>query len=485
MFVCFGGNQFLVKTNFNKDYYLTHKFINVKEEVGDLSFNCPVDFKESGLVKKDSPDIFNTDIVFSVTNDEAVPPFINGTPIGANHGQPCAIQVYSEKHQKTIKDVGAVYKDESGIEFTLLKVLDDDLLVFVSQNVGEDDLNYKFIKKIEGKLNYCRNGNNKKSILINSQSVTQLYRAIKRKKCEVIAYTNQDSKRVVTGAECDYVDIIEEYDIINPATVCSLVEKNRPIGGYKYPLNLSNFGEPMFEYKIVYRIDESGEIVIYFNHKKIKDVDCNRMMGVMYQEKKDMYLGGVYRIIPKTLPFTESDITFDFSKPVALRGEPFPRSFALVKEFWQDKNSPPDRVIDYFKDVFGNVKLGFACGFLPIYDGEPNVRKDNIDDAINIKFTHKVYPTFKDKNLDTCKGVGYKKYFEVSKNGISCYDVKYLDKNYIYMDFLIEGDCEYKLKGEVKPFEISENVEYSIKNGVLTVKNKSNSSAYATFIEQL
>ena len=99
---------------------------------------------EAGLIQKDKRDCFHLDIPFHLSNDEVPSMQINGHWNGAGHGEPCCIALYAPSHNKTIADVGSVWKDEAGVTFTLLRVATEDHLIFVSENIGTLE-DYKFI----------------------------------------------------------------------------------------------------------------------------------------------------------------------------------------------------------------------------------------------------------------------------------------------------------------------------------------------------
>ena len=211
-------------------------------------------------------------------------------------------------------------------------------------------------------------------------------------------------------------------------------------------------------------------------------------MGFMAQSKRDVYGGGVYRYMPKTKPLVDEDGVYDFTKPSPIypkSAKLLPKKLNLTKEFWQDPNSPPDRVVDYLRDENGNDKLCFACGYLPIYDCEKSERAKNVKSAFTVVQTRKVYPNVKDGEFDSVKGVAYKKYFEPTKNGISIYSVNYQNKNYIYADLFKKGKCEYQIKGKITLYEKSDDILYQIKDGKLVVESLKEGSLYATFIEEI
>lgn len=212
MVVRFLLNTLSIDTNFNEKYNIKHTFTNVIDST--TLFNGEIDFLSSSLIplNETSPKT----IVLSKSSD-AVPAFsINGVYIGANHGQPSCINVYAPNHGKTLKDVGAVYQDERGIKFTILRVRNADYITFISENVGDSVTNYAFENEITGTLSYLSNGENNNDITVEEQLPRVfLVKAIKHDYKDVVIYKDGKGKRVITGGyECDYVELQESYSII-------------------------------------------------------------------------------------------------------------------------------------------------------------------------------------------------------------------------------------------------------------------------------
>ncbi len=482
------GRLTCIKCDFDKQNSIIHKLIYATPEIGDLSANCPVEFSETGLHNVNSSDDYS--ITLAKCTDESTPCMITDTVLGGNHGMPCAITVIANNHNKTLKDVGAIYTDENNTPFVLVKVLDDDNLIFVHYNQNERIYKSDYIKEINGTLNYLENGNDTKSVTPLMQSCGFLCRANRYTKKQLKAYKNgQEVLFITSTSDCDLVKIIEEYLVINPVSCVKELVKKRPKSGYTHKIDVSEFGNPIIESKVNYLVQSDGTVVIEFNYERVSQFEWRFQMGFMAQSKSDVYGGGVYRYIPKTKPLVDEDGVYDFTKPSPIypkSAKLFPKKLDLTKEFWQDKNSPPDRVVDYFKDTNGNDKLCFACGYLPIYDCEKSVRANNINSAFSVVHTRKVYPIVKDGKFDNVKGVAYKKYFIPCENGVSIYSVNYQNKNYIYADFFKQGKCEYDIKGKITLYEKSDDISYEIKDNKLIITSlKNGCSLYATFIEEV
>lgn len=469
----------LFRTHFNDKYDIVHQFTNMIGE--SIERNGQIDFLSSGLIEKDNYNHWNCPIKLSSSSDEAAPIIVNGSWIGGGHGQPCGVTVYAPLHGKTNKDVGAVYVDEAGIKFTILRIFNEDYITFVSENIGESVTAYKFKTKADGKLTFLSDGEDKSDVNIIESHLTLLPQAVKHRQRKLVAYKDGKAKTIFSSIECDYAEIWESYDIINPATIAPALTASRPQGGYTYTPNLSDYGEFMISLDQKFIINPDGTILVDFALEKLMDVRFDTCLGVMYQEKADVFGGGKYRFLSKTKPFTTPEGTFDFSSPYPLRGEAYPNAYSPNKNDFVDPDNPFDRIVDYFRDVNGKDRLGFTCGYLPVFDGVPEKRKDMIDGGIFIYKTRKAYPYFMSNGkCPKFRGVGFKKFFDTEQRS-SVYAVDYDKKKYIYFDIFENNTLEFNTNGNVTLLEAS-GIDYKIERGKIIV---SGNKGFATFVEEI
>ncbi len=478
MFACMSKYQLLVQTPYSETHDLVQKFRGMAITNG--TFNDPVDFMEAGLIRKDKWDCFHIDVPFAISNDEAVPCIINNIWHGAGHGYPCCVVLRVPRHDKTVADVGSVWKDDAGVTFTLLRIETEDHLLFVSENIGTLE-DYKFVMQITGKLTYVSHGAHTAPIpATDEQKTVYLTRAYKFTKKRVIVISGGEERILFSSAHCDSVRIEEEYEIRNPATVAPALTAARPQGGFLSQPDLGEYGQTMLIHRMQYHILPDGTVLCDFNHEKTMDIHFDCWLGAMYQEKLDVYGGSIHRRIPKTLPIVCTDGTFDFTDPISLEkgvyteGKPY-----ITSEFWSVPDSPPDRIVDYFRDTEGHDRLGFACGYLPLYDGIPEKRLQHLTHAGLLNSTRKVYPTFMNGDLDKVRGIAYKKYFPQNTDRASFYTITFAGKTYIYMDFISENTLSVPVSGAVTLYEKSDDVSYEVKGDTIFAKG---TKGYAVFI---
>ena len=445
-----------VTTDFDGEYLLMTKFTG--SDIISAPYNRPVDFNMTRLIKKDFSRDDLVDVVLSTTTDEATPVFVNGDYIGANHGEHGLINVYSENHGKDFADIGSVWQDATGVKFTLVRVC-DNRLYFISENMGESEARYVFKKEICGILTHVSGAENIYDINVQSQNADMICSAIRSVKRKVYGVYNGVRSETIRREEADCCEIVDEYYIINPATVAPEIIASRPKCGYRENPDLSMYGEPMIHYNLTYRILKDGTVLSNIDIKKITDVNWTKCMGHMCQDRMNAFWGGVYRCYPKTLPLVSNGVTYDFTKPYRVDTGPYPATFMLTSEFWLDKNSPPDRMVDYLADKSGKYVLAFTAGYLPVFDGEKSVRVKSIDKTQEMYSTRKFYPMLKTGKIDSVRAVAFKKYFRPINNNVSAFSVEYSGKKYHYVDFLGEDSYTLNVSGYAEVYECYGDIE--------------------------
>ncbi len=465
----------LFATHYSDEFELIQKFSGLSPV--NAYYNTPVNFTESGLKYKNKWDIWHIDVPFAYSNDEAPPVMVNKKWLGANHVFPFAVALHIPDHGKEYADIGSLWQDDEGTKWTLTNV-SEEVLTFVSENIGESYTKYDFKMQIASKLTHIENAVNKEDIDCNVESwKSALSPSIRITKCKVITYTDGKPQLLLYHTECDYAEIHEDYDIVNPVSMVEEIRKNRPEGGYTSPF-YGAMGETMVSVSRIYRIENDGTITCDFKIKKHMDIHLMRCLGVMFQEKLDTYGGGIYRYIPKSKPFVCDEGSFDFSMPVSTAPGPYPKNGYLTPQFWEDEKNPPDRIVDYFRNTDGKDVMGFSCGYLPVLDGVPEIRTKQLLSTVNHVSTRKAYPFFMEGDISECHGIAYRKHFPVDKDKTSVYTIPYGDKTYTYVDLFEEDIITVPMENQPELYEKANGISYSYENGILTVKGK----GYSMFI---
>lgn len=441
------GTDLAVRTDFSDKFDLLQIMRGLEPVPGQ---NSPVDFRIAALCDKEQTDIWHADRVLAFSTDECPPLVINGEDIGGNHGQPCLIRVTAPAHDLSAKDTGSYWKDESGLGFTLMKAESRDTLLFLSDNIGSGEINYRFADRITGSLTPV-DAESAEIVPQCQESGIQLTPAIRHTERKALFFKDGDSadiKGEVKGCEC--VEIREAYEIINPATVAEAIRNAKSRGEIAPSLNS---GKAIARMRLVYRFEDDGTVIIEVDAEALGGAKIDCCLGIMHQLKCDAFGGGVSRYIPGLKPVTQCGKTYDFSRPYTTRRDAMPQRLLLTSDTWSDTDVPPDRQIDFISDENGRRVVGFASGFLPVLDGEPSYRSRHITEAGTLVKSCKSYPTFLGGDLNAqrvhegkddafgfsrIRGAMYRKYFTPTCDDAMMYTIPYNDEEYIYMDYFAD-----------------------------------------------
>ncbi len=449
------GADLAVRTAFSERYDLLQIMRGLESVPGQ---NSPVDFRLAALCGKEQMDIWHADRVLAFSTDECPPLVINGEDIGGNHGQPCMIRVTVPAHNLSAKDIGSFWKDETGLGFTLMKTESRDTLLFLSDNIGASETDYRFADRITGCLKPV-DANAAKIVPLCQESGIQLTPAIRHTERKVLYFKDGKTAEIISEVKgCEHIEIREAYEIINPATVAEAIRSAKSKGKITPPLNV---GKAIARMNLVYRFEDDGTVIIETDAEALGDAKIDCCLGVMHQLKCDAFGGGVSRYIPGLKPITQCGKTYDFSRPYTTRRDTMPERLLLTSDTWLNPDAPPDRQIDFLSDANGRKAVCFASGFLPVLDGEPSYRSRHITEAGTLVQSCKSYPTFLGGELNAqrvregrgdvlgfsrIRGAVYRKYFTPACDDAVMYTIPYNNEEYVYMDHFADGPRRLGLK---------------------------------------
>ncbi len=473
-----------------------------------LTNNCHYDYHEAHLVNKESG--AKSALVGYPTADESAPPYMNGTYLGANHGASEGVEVTATAHGKTNGDLGSVWVDNAGVQWTLIRVIDENTILFLSETErNETTGNWKFADTITGTTltydtsvsdNFAVNTDAITSLTVKTTSV-QVFPSIGNRVLkmhvvrdgETTTYENMDLVREGFKISGSKVILEETYDVIDPTLIGESMRANRPDGGYTSMADIS-IGDPIMKYKQTITIYEDGDVIIDLDHEILKKVYSFQYYGYQYYKRADAFSGGLYRYMPGLKKYVSGDKEYDFSTPILMpisdvtnaSSDLIPSSFIATSSYWAN-DIVPDRVIEYYKDTEGEYKMAFASGFVPIYDAAPDVRGENVTQTLYMldRIGHKVYPML--ANGDNYKAAGSKirgvvfRHYDAldqSTKKVTAYDVEYKDDVYFYVDFLEDEDnfvLDLDAKTVTSDYELvykTDDVTYSIEGNKLIASGK-------------
>lgn len=290
--------------------------------------------------------------------DDATPWLVNSTYIGGNHGCASVIRVSVAEGTLTEADIGSGWKDGSGTVFYLIDIPTPSTAHLLSENLASYPF-WKFNDRITGSsLARVTDG---KILPITETSLTQLWPCARINEQKFLA----DSKALRAGrvVDCEFVEIVEEYDIINPASVLAEVIKN--------PGRRADFTgaqlDGVIRNRIVYRISPNAAVVISHHATALQPFDLE-FMGFIQQAliQKPANSSEVVRYyIPKAERFEQDGTVYDFRLIQDFEQEP------KSPLYFNGEDSPEHRVLpDRFVQFLGasdsekhRNRMGFALGY--------------------------------------------------------------------------------------------------------------------------
>ncbi len=401
--------------------------------------NRQITFSNAGLLSSGSPfdDASIQSLVkFHTCGDDSTPWCLNGTYIGANHGCSDGLEIAVRNHGLSDNDIGSEWLDEAGRKFYILKIANQDKFWLLSENEGKDEI-WKFNKTVQGKS--LKNSSDGRFLKLEEVQMVQITPA-----CRI-----KEQKYLVNGKEplmdgkatpCEFLDIVEEYDIIAPDSLLDSARKNKG-----RPLNFIDGGlDSVVTNKITYRLLPMGACTVEHKSKANRKFNLSNMGFIQTAALTKGEEDSLSYYIPKTLPFETNGVRFDFKSvqgyPVK---PPVPLSFSGGHKNIENPANQPDRIIQ-FLDKKENGKIGYAIGY-SLTEGitVPEERLKNNRDSIYIHTTSKTYPSAVDSKMGVIPAgkefhcLAYRQYFNPSayKNATSVYWHKEADSYILYIDY--------------------------------------------------
>ena len=287
--------------------------------------------------------------------DDATPWHINGTYIGGNHGCTSVIEITVADDALSVRDIGSAWKDESGATFYLIDVPAPGLGRLLSENLATYPF-WKFTAQLTG-TTLTRVGDGPQ-LAVSKSTLTQLWPCARLKEQKFLANgkTPLQADKVI---ECEFLDIIEEYDIINPASVLAEVIRHPGVRPNFTAAHLDG----VINNKLVYRISPNASVVL--SHQAVALQPFNlEFMGFIQQAVLQKPAGHRLRYyIPKTAPFQLDGADYDFQAI-----QPFDEPPKAELRFSGEARGLPDRFVQFLaSDDSEKTKnrLGFAFGYSP------------------------------------------------------------------------------------------------------------------------
>lgn len=353
--------------------------------------NRQVNFSGTQLISTDTgmgqDEVWEGKLIHS-NGDDSTPWNLNGTYIGANHGCSNARVLTCKAHGLTMADLGSAWTDDASTTFYLIRIVDPDRLWFLSANRGAEI--WKFMTKVSGTS--LKRAAPSAVLNFSDNRMAQLVPAcrIKEQRYLVDGTELLSPGQVVT---CRFLDIVEEYDIINPG---SLLQDVVDHPGEERDFVATHLAG-VVRNRIRYRIHANGATVIDYHANALQEF---RMGYMGFIQSAKLYTGTHDTheyYIPKTVPFTQDDIAYDFEALQDYRSRlPSPLRFDAQHKAVRDPAHLPDRFIQLLgRKVDGRIvrEVAYALGYSLIHGmTRPEERSKNANSAAMLYTSSKSYP---------------------------------------------------------------------------------------------
>lgn len=407
--------------------------------------NRQVDFDRAGLLPKSAPMTWAAcaaaDLIHAC-GDDGTPCFVNGTYIGANHGWFGVREIASPQHGLATADLGGAWSDEKGAPWILIKVLDADRLWFMSDNAGSLD-RWKFQAALAGAL-LVRQSDGRK-LTLGKQASTQLIPSCRITSRHDLA-EGKTPLRDGEAVSCSRFDVIEEYDIVNPAAVLEAVKRA--------PGREVNFVDPalpaLITQRIRYRFQPMGTCLVDHRTTAHVALSLGSMGFIQTRTLVRRSEDGLRYLIPGTIPFTLQGTTYDFRA-----GQDFserlktPLHFGAAQGNLASADRLPSRFIQLLQRREKGAEadaVGYAFGYsLTKGMTRPDARRANCETALMIHTSNKSYPHALDQKKgaispgETFEARAYRQYFApraLSANAACAYWHQEDDDVIVCVDYL-------------------------------------------------
>ncbi|MEI6423565.1 MAG: hypothetical protein WCP55_15205, partial [Lentisphaerota bacterium] len=310
----------------------------------------------------------------------------------------------------------------------------------LSENEGKDEI-WKFNGNVQGKS--LKNNADGRILNFEEVKMVQITPAcrIKEQKYLVNGKTLLEDGKVIP---CEFLDIVEEYDIIAPDSLLASIQKNH---GKEADFTAGNL-DSVLTVRTNYRLSPLGACTVDHKVRANRKFNMGHALFVMTAalDKTDCDIREEY--IPKTLPFEKGGIKYDFKSVQDVSAKLTEAlDFSSKDKNIEDANNLPDRFIQFLvKKENGKPvrKIGFTIGYSLIEGlSKPELRAKTVNKPLMIFSSSKTYPYALDEKIGVVQAgtefhcLVYRQYFNPAafKNATNVYWHKEGDSCLLYADY--------------------------------------------------
>lgn len=457
--------------NFKLDFNITRTV--------DNSQNPCFNFVRAKLVNKST----SSETLVHSCSDDICPGNYNRTYIGANHGQDVTT-ITAANHGKTFVDIGSKWTDGTH-NFYIVAILGTNEIQMLSDNQSTYPY-WSFIMPNIGTLTHVSGATHTDDIIITARITSQIHPIMNLQSTKIII----DGEEITQNGtyNFDKLKISQIYDVRNSASILAQIISR--VGQFTENPIYSQLGaDKVMRHSITYEFNSAQECTITTDFLAYQNVNLGyfgfTQQGVLNGDNVKMY-------IPKALPISNGQATIDFRTIVEHNS--VPSTMNLTSEYWENRQLPPDRWIQFANNI------SFVGGYLFDKGVGGNRRKDAINNAFFLYTSRKCYPYGIDSKIALTAGKSYsavniRKYIPVVSTSIPnniCTMFEYNGELYIYFDAWANGIYTIKIptdyvNGELLLFEKSNNVEMlsSSVNVEMLIQVTTSSPMYGYYVAKI
>ena len=353
--------------------------------------------------------------------DDVAPMHILGTTIGANHGMTCTKATITS-HGLANEDIGTEWIDGSSRKFYVVAIPDEDNVMFKSENVGTMEAP-SFVNLATGTLT---KGNT--TLDVEAVDSSQIWPMVAN---HIIRLMLDGKEELSEDGQFsgEYLDIVESYDIKNPASVLeNLID------------NAGQDVEPTYEGDLVVTVKNTYRFVGNMNVLVIATIIPKQRVSlddIMFAQA--VKIGSAKYYIPNSLPYTIGGQTYDFSKPLTVTWN-LSSSVMTNEAHSADGETPINRVLQY--DAVGGV--GESIGYVDVGIGkslfDTTARTFELRNNTGKIYPHGVESSKVGNYLEVGQiynAVLYKSFFALDSttNRLSMYHFPLGNAEYVFLDY--------------------------------------------------
>lgn len=304
--------------------------------------------------------------------DDPPPVKYNNTFIGGNHGPAVSVKVTCtvngtdpSPHGKTFADIGSQWQDSSGNNCWIIEIISPTELTFMRNNIGSNAEQWFFYASLDaGTMTHVAGATNQASFTAKQWPSTREINACLRDMVRDIKLNGTDLVTADGVYDCNYVAVVESYEIVNPASMLSYFIAGRPWASTPSMTDPSIAGQALVQH--THEIRSNGSMSTIGRVEFLQSVSMFDGTGyVSFAQAQPITwepgVGSLQMYIPRLGDVVGGVKTWKFSDVETISGT-F-ESLDFTTSTWSSPTNPPDRMVQIRKDGTGTKEYGFVIGY--------------------------------------------------------------------------------------------------------------------------